>query len=76
MYPYVGHEALCNKIQADWIEQLYTIAFGKPYIVALTWWDFPDPTFVPHGGLLRKDMTPKEGYRRLLNLLSQWRQLA
>jgi GH35 family endo-1,4-beta-xylanase len=69
-------EHFTETIQADWIEQLYTIAFSKPYIVALTWWDFSDPAFVPHGGLLRKDMTPKEGYQRLLTLLTQWRQMA
>jgi hypothetical protein len=54
---------------------LYTIAFSKPYIEALNWWDFSDPAFVPRGGLLKKNMTPKQGYQRLLSMLTQWRQM-
>ena len=48
-----------ERIQADWIEQFYTICYSKPQIEAISWWDFSDPAFIPHGGLLRPDLTPK-----------------
>lgn len=64
-----------EQIQADWIEQFYTICYSKPQIQAITWWDFADPAFIPHGGLLRQDFTPKEAYRRLAKLLAEWRRL-
>lgn len=62
-----------EQIQADWIEQFYTICYSKPQIQAITWWDFADPAFIPHGGLLNRDFTPKESYRRLAGLLAEWK---
>jgi GH35 family endo-1,4-beta-xylanase len=59
-------------IQADWIEQFYTICYSKPQIEALTWWDFSDPAFIPHGGLLHQDYRPKQAYERLRKLLGEW----
>jgi len=58
--------------QADWIEGFYTICYAKPQVEALTWWDFADPTFLPHGGMLDKDLKPKESYRRLKGLIESW----
>jgi GH35 family endo-1,4-beta-xylanase len=66
------HEPWSEKIQADWIEQFYTLCYSKPYIEAITWWDFSDRgSFLPHAGLLRQDMTAKESFYRLSNLLQQ-----
>jgi len=62
--------------QADWFEQVYTIAYSKPWVQAITTWDFADPAFVPHGGLMNGDGTPKESYHRLKALLAGWRQKA
>jgi endo-1,4-beta-xylanase len=62
-----------ERIQADWIEQFYTICYSKPQVQAITWWDLADPAFIPHGGLLQEDFTPKEAYWRLADLLGQWR---
>lgn len=59
--------------QADWIEAYYTICRSKPEIEAVTWWDFSDPAFIPHGGLVDEDLRPKEGYRRLKGLVESWR---
>jgi endo-1,4-beta-xylanase len=66
-------ESFSEETQADWLEQVYTIAFSKPSVVALTWWDLSDPAFIPHGGLVREDMTPKKSYERLAALRRQWR---
>jgi len=73
-YPWHG-ETWTERAQADWVEQFYTIAFSKPYLEAVTWWDLSDPAFIPHGGLLRQDLTPKESYTRLAALLARWRQM-
>ena len=60
--------------QADWFEQVYTIAYSKPWVDAVSTWDFADPAFIPHGGLMNADGTPKESYHRLTALLAEWRQ--
>ncbi len=62
-------------IQADWVESVYTILYSKSYIEAITYWDMSDPGFVPHGGLVNKDMTPKESYFRLKSLLGNWKSM-
>lgn len=67
-------EQFTETAQADWFEQLYTIAYSKPWVQAISSWDFADPAFIPHGGFVNKDGTPKESYHRLSGLLSSWRQ--
>lgn len=62
--------------QADWFEQFYTIAFSKPWLVAVSTWDMADPAFIPHGGLVREDGSPKESYGRVAALLRGWREMA
>ena len=73
-FPWHGKE-FTETIQADWVESVYTLLFSKPYINAITWWDIADPAFVPYGGLLNKDMTPKESYFRLKTLLDKWKTM-
>lgn len=69
------HEPWNEQIQADWLEQFYTICYSKPYIEAISWWDFADRgNFLPHGGLLDRDFKPKQSFDRLANLLQQWNQ--
>jgi hypothetical protein len=34
-----------------------------------------DPGFIPNGGLLRRDLSPKPSYGRLIALLKQWREV-
>ncbi|MEM9136143.1 MAG: endo-1,4-beta-xylanase, partial [Cyanobacteria bacterium P01_F01_bin.42] len=66
------HAPWSETVQADWIEQFYTLCYSKPFIGAVTWWDFADANFWPHGGFLRRDMTPKESFFRLKNLRQVW----
>ncbi len=68
------HEPWNEATQADWIEQFYTIAFSKPSVVSISWFDLADhkKTFVPWGGLFRRDGSPKESYFRLKRLLDSW----
>lgn len=73
-FPWHG-ETFTETIQSDWIESVYTMLYSKPYIDAITWWDMADPSFVPHGGIINANMTPKEGYFRLKSLLEQWKSM-
>jgi endo-1,4-beta-xylanase len=68
------HAPWSQTVQADWIEQFYTICYSKPTIEAISWWDFSDKNcFWPFGGLLDRNMQPKEAFYRLKTLLAQWR---
>lgn len=58
--------------QADWVEAYYTLCYAKPAIKAITWWDFCDPAFIPHGGLTDENLRPKESYFRLQRLVECW----
>jgi endo-1,4-beta-xylanase len=67
-------ERFTEETQAQWFETFYKIAFSKSFVDAITCWDFTDPGFIPNGGLLRADFTPKDSYERLLALLTKWKQ--
>ena len=69
------HAPWSERVQADWIEQFYTLCYGHPAVEAVTWWDFSDAGghFWPHGGFLRPDGQPKESYHRLQNLIRGWK---
>ena len=58
--------------QADWAEAYYTMCYAKPAIQAITWWDFCDPSFIPHGGFMDDQLRPKESYHRLHKLIQGW----
>lgn len=62
------HFPWSEKVQADWMEWFYTMAYAQKEIEAITWWDFGDPAFIPTSGFLYEDETPKEMYFRLLSL--------
>lgn len=60
-----------EKAQADYVAQFYTLLFSHPSVRAITWWDFSDQGAWQNApaGLLRKDMTPKPAYERLMTLI-------
>ena len=62
-----------EEIQADWVEQFYTLCYSMPQVEAITWWDFSDPGYMPYGGFLARDLRPKPSYQRLLKLIEEWR---
>jgi endo-1,4-beta-xylanase len=68
------HAPWSETVQADWIEQFYTLCYAHPAVQAVTWWDFSDAGghFWPHGGFLRPDLQPKESYLRLQQLIRGW----
>jgi len=59
------HYPWCEKVQADWMEWFYTLAYARDEIEAITWWDFRDPAFIKTGAFLHEDESPKEIYFRL-----------
>jgi hypothetical protein len=63
--------------QAEWAEQFYTVAYSKPWVTAISWWDMADGSggsAISYGALVRADGTPKESYKRLQALFAKWRQ--
>jgi endo-1,4-beta-xylanase len=72
----IGGEAmLCHgdfteTIQADYIESVYTLAYRKPYVEAITYGDFNGTGYDDFN---RQDGTPRDGYYRLMDLLARWR---
>lgn len=65
--------AWTQQVQADWVEQFYTICYSKPQIQAITWWDFVDPAFIPNGGFVDEKFQPKQSYDRLKRLILSWK---
>jgi len=63
-----------EEVQADWVEQFYTICYSKPQIEAISWWSFSDPAAIPYCGLLHPDFSPKQSYQRLATLFSAWKR--
>jgi GH35 family endo-1,4-beta-xylanase len=57
--------------QADYVIDFYTLLFSHPSVRAITWWDLSDEGawLGAPAGLLRRDMTPKPAYERLLRLV-------
>jgi len=58
--------------QADYAVKFYTVCFGHPAVVAITWWDLSDAaSWLKGGGMLRADMSPKPVYLRLKKLIHE-----
>lgn len=65
------HRPWDEELQAEWIEQFYTIAYSKPAVQAMIYWDFVD-AFWPWGGLMTRAYEPKRSFYRLRDLLKSW----
>ncbi len=68
----VWHRQWDEDVQADWLKGFYEIALSKPYVETVSWRDLSDrdPHFLPGGGLLRADLSPKSAFERLSELRS------
>ena len=61
--------------QADYVAKFYTTLFAHPSVQGLTWWDFSDNGAWQRAaaGFVRKDMSPKPVYERLMKLVKgEW----
>ena len=59
--------------QADYVDQFYTVLFSHPNMRGITWWDFSDSGawLGAPSGFLRKDMSPKPVYDRLMKKIHE-----
>lgn len=75
--PYLWHQPWNEHTQADWLEDIYTLAFSKPFIHASNWFDFVDPYYyMENGGLLQSPKgEKKEAFHRLKKIKENWDQL-
>ncbi len=74
--PYAWHRPWDEELQADWLEQVYTLYYSRPQIKAINWYDFSDfRPFITNGGLVREDSSPKRSFYRLKDLLASWNRL-
>ncbi|HEX2866952.1 MAG TPA: endo-1,4-beta-xylanase [Ignavibacteriales bacterium] len=75
--PYVWHRPWDEELQADWLEGLYSLAYSKPWIEAVNWYDFVDPyAWIKNGGLLASPQGEKKAaYYRLKKLEEYWKSL-
>lgn len=75
--PYIWHRHWDEELQADWLEGLYTLAYSKPWIEAVNWYDFVDPySWIKTGGLLGSPQGEKKAaYYRLMQLQARWKAL-
>lgn len=61
-------------VQAQWLKEFYAIALSKPFVESITWADLsdrPDHPFMPSGGLLKADLTPKLASKALAAIRKQ-----
>ncbi len=61
--------------QAEYVPKFYTALFAHPAVQAITWWDFSDNAAWQGAaaGWVRKDMSPKPVYERLMALIKgEW----
>ena len=74
--PYDWHRYWDEELQADWLEDIYSIYYSRPAVKAINWYDFSDfRPFIVNGGLVREDCSPKRSFHRLKELLAGWKRL-
>jgi len=58
--------------QADYAVKFYSVCFAHSAARGITWWDLCDEgSWLPGGGMLRRDMTPKPVYDALRRLIHE-----
>ncbi|MBC8401125.1 MAG: endo-1,4-beta-xylanase [Candidatus Marinimicrobia bacterium] len=75
--PHIWHRPWDDELEAEWLEGIYTLAYSKPYIEAINWFDMMDPeSYMLNGGLLRtRKGGKKPAYHRLKKLQNYWKSL-
>ena len=66
------HGVWDEQAQADYAVKFYRVCFAHPALRGITWWDLSDKhSWLPGGGLLRADMSPKPAYEELKKMIHQ-----
>jgi GH35 family endo-1,4-beta-xylanase len=73
--PCTWHREWDPNLQGEWMEQMYSVMYSKPWIEAINWYDFVDPySFIPNGGLMSNlDGDKKPVYERLKKLKERFK---
>jgi len=67
------HALPSEQTQSDWLRIFFTIAYSKPYVKCITWWDGSDvDSFAHYGGVLDENGRPKLAYYTLKDLIRSW----
>jgi endo-1,4-beta-xylanase len=71
------HHTWDEQTQAEYVKNFYTIAFGKPLMYGAGWSTgfVDDDSYTAgaiSGGILNSDLTPKQAYYTLKELISSW----
>ncbi|MCF8418446.1 MAG: endo-1,4-beta-xylanase [Melioribacteraceae bacterium] len=76
-HPYEWHRHWDEELQADWLENTFTYAYGQEFIEAANWYDLVDPYgFLKSGGILRSPQGKrKTAVDRLLKLQEKFKSL-
>ncbi len=68
------HSAPSEETQADYLEDIFTLAYGNLNVQAVNWWGFNDKyRFVENGGIEDSSGRAKVAAKRLAQLLRTWR---
>jgi endo-1,4-beta-xylanase len=68
------HAKADQATQADYLEGVFTIAYGNTHVQGINWWGLYDNyRFVENGGLFDGSRRPKLAAERLTRLLERWR---
>jgi GH35 family endo-1,4-beta-xylanase len=68
------HARADEQTQADYLEDVFTIAYAEPMVEGINWWGLSDQyRFVENGGLFDVSGRAKPAADRLHNLLRHWR---
>ena len=62
-----------EKVQSEWLNEFLAVALSKSFVETISWHSLADNARqpVPHGGLLRADLTPKAAYKQLVKVRSE-----
>jgi endo-1,4-beta-xylanase len=61
-----------EKAQEDYAVKFYRVCFAHPAVKGITWWDLCDQgSWLPGGGMLRKDLSPKPVHEALRKLIRE-----
>ena len=64
----VWRDSWSEEVQSRWLRSFYELALSKSMVESVTWRDLSDQAghYLPFGGLLRADLTPKPAYEQVL----------
>jgi hypothetical protein len=67
------HDEWSEALQSRWLREVYNVALSKPFVESVSWNELADYQnhFLPHGGLLRPDLSPKMAYEQLCTIRAQ-----